>query len=294
MSRVRQRRAFTLIEVLVVVAIIALLISILIPSLDAARKQGRMVMCQAGVKALMTAFLTYSTETKGFLPGNSESREADWLGLGNTNPITRQQYSGRQPEDGTIFKYLGKQKEVYRCPDDDQYRRDATTANRNYSFTTCVMLSGANTAHVGQAHYRYGGAGAAGNYSETDHTANMRVTVAPVIVEEDYEWFLSGCENSAWDNDDGITDRHPRKRGNIGCIDGHVQAVSLPPRPRLTGKYFGSRDMCIKYRNKWVSGVEWNSEFYVGATAKDGTVVKSSYRRIEVCATAEQYGVKHQ
>jgi len=291
MSFTRRNRGFTLIEVLVVVAIIALLVSLLLPSLDAARKQSRMVVCQANLRSLMQGFLTYASETKGFLPGNSESEYADWLGLTNKNPRTGTM-PGRQPDDGTIFKYVGKQRQVYRCPDDDQYR-ETMALNDAYSYTTCVMLSGANTANVGQAHYRYSSGATSGNFSETDHTANMVVTPAFVIVEEDYEWFLSGCNNSSWDNDDGLSDRHLRKRGNIGCVDGHVLALSLPPRPRSEGKYFGSRDQCVKYGHKWVSGTEWYNEFYRGATSATGKTIAGSYRAIGNAPPAETYNVKH-
>ena len=45
----RAKKAFTLIEVLVVVAIIALLISILLPALRNAREQARMVVCGSGM-----------------------------------------------------------------------------------------------------------------------------------------------------------------------------------------------------------------------------------------------------
>ncbi|HOW72953.1 MAG TPA: prepilin-type N-terminal cleavage/methylation domain-containing protein [Phycisphaerae bacterium] len=288
MPHLRRSRGFTLIEVLVVVAIIALLVSVLLPSLESARKQARMVVCQANLKSLTTAFLAYASETKGFLPGNSEDDNADWLGLSNRNRKTGG-YPGRQPEDGTVFKHMGRNRAAYRCPDDNPHR-DTSQTNDAYSYTTPVMMSGANTASVGQSHYRFGGAGASGNYSETDHTANMRVSPTFILVEEDYEWYLSGCNNSAWDNDDGLTDRHSRKRGNVGCADGHVEALSLPPRPHTEGKYFGSRDQCVKYRSKWVSGREWYDEFYRGSSKTGG---KGAYRQIEKCPSAEDYGVKH-
>jgi prepilin-type N-terminal cleavage/methylation domain-containing protein len=52
-------RAFTLIEVLVVVSIIALLIAILLPALRSAREQGKTAVCLANQKALGTASIAY-------------------------------------------------------------------------------------------------------------------------------------------------------------------------------------------------------------------------------------------
>jgi len=56
------RAAFTLIELLVVVSIIALLISVLLPSLKRARHQAKSVLCLANIKAIAAGSLTYAGE----------------------------------------------------------------------------------------------------------------------------------------------------------------------------------------------------------------------------------------
>ena len=54
------RRGFTLIEILVVVAIIALLIAILLPSLNQVRWQAKQVACLANLHDLGRSFVMYS------------------------------------------------------------------------------------------------------------------------------------------------------------------------------------------------------------------------------------------
>lgn len=62
-------RGFTLIEILVVVAIIALLISILLPSLAATRETSRRVVCGTQLAEMAKAMLMYNSDNKDFLPG---------------------------------------------------------------------------------------------------------------------------------------------------------------------------------------------------------------------------------
>jgi len=57
--RRRRTRGFTLIELLVVVSIIALLISILLPSLSRAREQAKLTVCSANMNGITKVLLTY-------------------------------------------------------------------------------------------------------------------------------------------------------------------------------------------------------------------------------------------
>src|SRR5690606_40682021 len=64
MKQFERNTGFTLIEVLVVVAIIALLVAILLPSLARAREQARAAVCKTSMKQILTAKSIYVAEYK--------------------------------------------------------------------------------------------------------------------------------------------------------------------------------------------------------------------------------------
>lgn len=65
-----RNQAFTLVELLVVISIIALLISILLPSLQSAREQAKTVKCQAQGGGISKAAASYYTEENDWIPGS--------------------------------------------------------------------------------------------------------------------------------------------------------------------------------------------------------------------------------
>src|SRR5262245_5786400 len=72
--------AFTLVELLVVVGIIAILMAMLMPALSKAREQARAVSCRSNIRQIYTGIISYSLDNKGFLPDAWYILERQWVG----------------------------------------------------------------------------------------------------------------------------------------------------------------------------------------------------------------------
>lgn len=69
-----QKKAFTLIELLVVISIIALLLSILLPSLKKAREAARIIQCKSNLHNIGFAIHMYSEDNNGKIVSGCEKR----------------------------------------------------------------------------------------------------------------------------------------------------------------------------------------------------------------------------
>ena len=115
----RRRKAFTLVELLVVIGIVAVLIAILLPALKTAREQARTVACQSNIRQILVAMMAYCSDNHGQLPlpptGRAEPGNAF-----NMVPGTYQyDFSG----DGALWPYFSRSPDVrqrlFACPSDD-------------------------------------------------------------------------------------------------------------------------------------------------------------------------------
>ena len=111
--------AFTIIELLVVVSIVALLASALLPALRRAREQARSTLCKSNGRQIAMANLTYGAEQRGrFCPG-----AANMIGnedsAGNLHRWHGERDSIGEPFDssrGPLVPYLGSDGRIRACP----------------------------------------------------------------------------------------------------------------------------------------------------------------------------------
>ncbi len=139
--RRNRSRGFTLVELLVVVAIIALLLSILLPALGRARAIARSVKCLSNMRSMGLGFSMYTQDNYGFLPPyRVDFRPADYQSGPHAIRIFHHlllgQYTNQEPtEDAAWGPVLPGG--MWRCPDDQM-----TTGNFKASYAMINNNSG--------------------------------------------------------------------------------------------------------------------------------------------------------
>ena len=96
----RRKNAFTLVELLVVIGIIALLISILLPALNRARAQAQLVQCASNLRQLFTATQLFADAHQRHVPTCSDSQYAEET---DTTPTSYYAYRNGSSATGTSY-----------------------------------------------------------------------------------------------------------------------------------------------------------------------------------------------
>ena len=225
-----KKKAFTLIELLVVIVIIALLLSVLIPSLKKAKEHAKTIVCKTNFRSLSTAWFTYSCDnadelcrTEGGYGGITNNQAFGWAfvsGYAGAEPIpanweTAEAYRIRQDNiaKGTLWPYINSYN-AYGCPAD----RRAKVRIRSYSMNYPL-----NGIPAFEAMY---GAKIAKKTSEIS-SPSSRIAFAEKYFETDNNFEIRGAYRVIQDGnlrDEYATPWH-NQRNNFGFADGHGETI---------------------------------------------------------------------
>jgi prepilin-type N-terminal cleavage/methylation domain-containing protein/prepilin-type processing-associated H-X9-DG protein len=237
-------KAFTLVELLVVIGIIAVLIGILLPALSRARDQANTVKCASNLRQLHMAFVLYSNMYRGYcLPAqagssltNSSSADYWWLG---TQTL------------GTVFNVKGSQQEVLDrlaalsdCPSNDRQKDPTLKFCYDYSYNSNLgdIRGQVPTDYQGGANPDYASYSPAHAFKKwTQVPGNVLVLVDShsTLVKDDERF--DTLDELTWKKDIGGHPHAKNSKGNALFHDGSVKLCKVWTPPKGAASPMGSK-----------------------------------------------------
>jgi prepilin-type N-terminal cleavage/methylation domain-containing protein/prepilin-type processing-associated H-X9-DG protein len=138
-----RKRAFTLVELLVVIGVVALLVSLLLPALGRARSKARQLKCHSNLRQMMTAANLYTNNHDGRLPLSY------WSVPGHAMAWD---FSRRQAADGSWEVVAGllwagdAPAEIQHCPEFDGKGNAPGDPFSGYNYNTSYLGGGQGEA----------------------------------------------------------------------------------------------------------------------------------------------------
>lgn len=171
MGRCRRRRGFTLVELLVVIAVTAVLMGILVPVLTQAREQARGVVCRSNMRQLVLAGIGYATENDGYYVPAARDMWDDG-GLCRWHGVREEKDGEFVAAAGPLAGYLSDGK-VSACPERVAFAKSQTWED---SFEKGCGGYGYNMTYIGSRMWEYGasGLGFRAAYERTTRMAEVR------------------------------------------------------------------------------------------------------------------------
>lgn len=238
------RLAFSLAELLVVVGIVSLLLSILMPPLQLARRKAMQTHCAANLQQQGRALDMTKNEFDGFYPlwdDDAEPTRFTWVDVLLQRRFLDSVRSGYCPQDAgpdPLNEARGRAVGL-------SYPRDPSRGGIDYSYGIGVPLSAGGWA------WRPGYGRAGDTHERRFDRALMERNLSGRLLAADGNWsaiynlsapgMLSGVWNDPTWYDNTVAYRHAGSVANIAYQDGHVDVVRYRterPDPVDTGRTF--------------------------------------------------------
>lgn len=235
-----KRSAFTLVELLVVIATIALLMGILLPSLRRSRQEAEAAVCGSNISQLLRGLFSYETENQ-ILPYGFDNTVKDKPpgGYPGFSPIDAQGWWWFNFIEDFYEKSRGNNTAVS-CPskrlNDPTFKMDVLCGNYGINHSICKSFDDKNEDFKGTPLRSSNIPRPAETLLIVDsgyaliswwHAADnppVPLGISP-ITDTSYVPGLRTNKNRnllPWQKYDAINGRHPKKTVNTGFVDGHV------------------------------------------------------------------------
>jgi prepilin-type N-terminal cleavage/methylation domain-containing protein/prepilin-type processing-associated H-X9-DG protein len=119
-----RRAAFTLVEAMVVIAIIGIIAALLLPALSRARARGMAIVCLNNTRQLNLGWQLYVEDHDGMLPcnfamaGTSFRTNLNWVNNVMTSDLSSDNTNADTITQAALGSYVSGTISVYRCPSD--------------------------------------------------------------------------------------------------------------------------------------------------------------------------------
>ncbi len=149
-TKPKNQRAFTLIEMLVVIVIIAILAAILLPVLGKAKQKTQGIQCMNNHRQLMLAWRMYAEDNRDVLlyataDSNGPYAPYSWVqGLLDFNPNNRSNWDVEMDiKKSPMWQYSGKAVGIWKCPADQSTVKPASGpfAGKNVPRVRSMVMS---------------------------------------------------------------------------------------------------------------------------------------------------------